>query len=251
MKTNTIRTNVHCLEHGDSLVQVTSWPRLFPISQYVVRDTDGLTLVDVGIGHRGVAAVQALAQEWQQPVVRIVLTHAHIDHVGGLDAHVAAFPDAEVAASARTIDYLRGDLTLTPEEARISVDLPGAFPTMRTRPSRILTPGDRFGALEVIDAAGHTPDSIAFMDTRTDTLLVGDAFQTQGDVAVAGVVVPEFPVPGRKTWYRPMALEAARRMLALYPARLASGHGPVLVRPRNAMQRAINTAEARFATLAD
>ena len=89
------------------------------------------------------------------------------------------------------------------------------------------------------------------MDTRTDTLLVGDAFQTQGDVAVAGVVVPEFPVPGRKTWYRPMALEAARRMLALYPARLASGHGPVLVRPRNAMQRAINTAEARFATLAD
>lgn len=248
---NASRTNVHCSEHGDSLVQLTSWPRLFPISQYVVLDEDGLTLVDTGIGRHGVAAVQALVHDLQQPVVRIVLTHAHIDHVGGLDAHAAAFPDAEVAASARAIDYLRGDLTLTPDEARISDTLPGKFPTAQTRPTRILTPGERIGALEVIDATGHTPDSIAFIDTRTDTLLVGDAMQTQGDVAVAGVIVPEFPVPGRATWHRPMALEAARRMLALYPARLASGHGPVLLRPRQAMQRAIDTAAQQFAASGD
>ena len=245
------KTNVHRLDHDDSLIQLTCWPRLFPISQYVVLEDDGLTLVDTGIGRHAVPAVQELVQELQQPVVRIVLTHGHLDHVGGLDAHAAAFPDAEIAASARAAAFISGDLTLTPEEAQIAPVLPGNFPTTQTRVSRILTPGERIGALEVVDAAGHTPDSISFIDTRTDTLLVGDAFQTQGDFAVAGVVVPAFPVPGRLVWHGPMALEAARRMFSLYPSRLATGHGPVLVRPRAAMQRAIDAAEQRYAQAGD
>lgn len=247
MKTHTAKTQVLRIGEQNRLFQITNWPRLFPIAQYVVRDDEGFTLIDTGIGRQALGVIEDLVEEFQQPVRRIVLTHAHIDHIGGLDAHAAAFPDAEVAASARAADFMRGDLNLLPAEAAISATLPGNFPAVDTQPTRILTPGEQIGPLLVVDAAGHTPDSISFLDTVDGTLLVGDAFQTQGDVAVAGVVVPTFPVPGRATWHRPMALQAARRMLALRPQRLASGHGPVIEQPGPAIQQAIDHAARQFA----
>jgi glyoxylase-like metal-dependent hydrolase (beta-lactamase superfamily II) len=46
------------------------------------------------------------------------------------------------------------------------------------------------------------------------------------------------------TWHRPTALESARRLLELNPARLAPGHGPVVESPGAAMEAAISRVRA-------
>jgi glyoxylase-like metal-dependent hydrolase (beta-lactamase superfamily II) len=75
------------------------------------------------------------------------------------------------------------------------------------------------------------------LDLRDRTLIAGDAFQTQGGLAVAGQLRLLFPLPALATWHAPTALASARRLTALEPARLAVGHGPVLERPGAAMGR--------------
>ena len=71
------------------------------VNAYLVDKNDGMTLIDTTFG-RG--ATKAILAEATRPIVRIVLTHAHQDHVGGLDALAAELPDAEVLMSARDAD---------------------------------------------------------------------------------------------------------------------------------------------------
>ncbi|HEY7355877.1 MAG TPA: MBL fold metallo-hydrolase, partial [Ktedonobacterales bacterium] len=113
-------------------------------------------------------------------------------------------------------------------------------------PTRTFAPGDCIGSLEVIASPGHTPGHVAFLDRRDQTLIAGDAFQTRGGIAVAGVVQPFFPLPAIATWHKATALRSAEALRALEPARLAVGHGPVLAAPLAAMDRAIAVARRRF-----
>ena len=138
-----------------------------------------------------------------------------------------------------------GDLSLLPGEP---VDkLRGQWIKVATKPDRTVVSGDRIGSLEVVASPGHTPDHIAFLDNRDNTLIAGDAFQTRGGVAVSGVVRPLFPFPALATWHKPTALESAHTLYALKPSRLAIGHGVVLTNPLPAMAQAIKVAERAFA----
>jgi len=229
--------------HGDHLAQLTRFPRLFPVNCYLVRDDDGLTLIDTAIAGSA-PAILAAATALGAPIVRIALTHAHVDHAGALDALHAALPDAEVLVPAREARFLAGDLRLDPAESQAK--LRGGWPTCTTRPTRLLAPGDRVGALAVVAAPGHTPGHVAFFDTRDRALIAGDAFQTRGGLAVAGVVRPTFPFPALATWHPPTALASARALRALRPRLLAVGHGALLPDPEAAMDRAIAVAGRRW-----
>jgi hypothetical protein len=55
-----------------------------------------------------------------------------------------------------------------------------------------------------------------------------------------------FPFPALATWHRPAALDSARALAQLEPARLAVGHGRLLDNPRAQMEEAIRTAEAQL-----
>ena len=63
-------------KHGDYLVQLTRFPRIFPVNCFLVREDDGLTLIDTGIPGNA-PAILAAAGALGQPIRRIVLTHAH------------------------------------------------------------------------------------------------------------------------------------------------------------------------------
>lgn len=228
--------------YGDYLIQLTDHPIIFPINAYLVREEDGFTLVDTGLASTG-PKILAAARALSLPIARIALTHAHGDHVGGLDVVHAAFPDAEVALSARDARPFDGDMSRDPDEPQAK--LRGQFVKRETQPTRLLHMGDRVGSLEVVAAPGHTPGQVAFLDARDGTLIVADAFQTRGGIAVAGVVRPLFPFVAMATWHTPTALETARRLRALEPARLAVGHGPVLTDPLAAMDGAIAVAERK------
>ncbi len=225
--------------HGNDLVQLTRFPRIFPVNCYFVREDDGLTLIDTGIPGNA-PKILAAARDLGQPIRRIVLTHAHGDHLGALDALHQLLPEAEVLVSARDTRFLAGDMTLDADEPQTK--LRGAYQTIATRPSRMLADGDRIGSLQVVSTPGHTPGHIALFDPRDGTLIAGDAFQTHVGVAVSGTVLWRFPFVAMATWNRPTALASARRLRTLAPTRLAVGHGDVLEQPIDAIDSAIATA---------
>ncbi len=226
-------------EYGENLWQLT---RMGMFNCYLVREADGLTLIDTGMSGGGKGILQA-AQGIGQPITRVTLTHAHGDHAGSLDEVCAQLPGVEVATSPRTAVFLQGNRTLEPDEPQAK--LRGNFVNRSTQATRLLQSGDTLGSLRVVAAPGHTPDQIVFYDGRDGTLIAGDAFQTQGGTAVAGIIRWSFPFPAMATWHLPTALATAVALRALNPTRLAVGHGPVLADPIPAMVAAIRVAEAK------
>jgi glyoxylase-like metal-dependent hydrolase (beta-lactamase superfamily II) len=223
-------------------VSLTRVPRFAIVNAFLVEEDDGLTLVDTTLP-RSEKPILAAAGRLGRPIVRIVLTHAHQDHIGSLDALAAQLPGVEVAISERDARLLAKDMRAQPGEPT-DAKMRGGYSGAKTRPTRLLSPGDRVGSLEVVAAPGHTPGHIALLDTRDRTLIAGDAFSTLGGVETSAKVNPRFPLPTLATWHRPTALETARALRALDPARLAVGHGKTVDAPGAAMDRAIRRAEA-------
>jgi glyoxylase-like metal-dependent hydrolase (beta-lactamase superfamily II) len=211
------------------------------VNAYLVEEDDGLTLIDTTLP-RSEKAILAAAERLGRPIVRIALTHAHQDHIGSLDALHAALPDAEVLISARDARLLAKEKTLDPGEEKGK--LRGAYSGAETKPTRTIAPGDRIGSLEVIGAPGHTPGQLAFLDTRDRTLYCADAYSTLGGVATSAKRYWRFPLPASATWHHPTALETAKALRELGPARLAPGHGRVVEAPGAAMHEAIARGSA-------
>jgi glyoxylase-like metal-dependent hydrolase (beta-lactamase superfamily II) len=206
------------------------------VNAYLVREDDGLTLIDTMVP-RTHKKILAAAGKLGAPIRRILLTHAHGDHIGSLDALAAALPDAEVLISSRDARLLAKDMSLDAGEPQDK--LRGGYPGAKTRPTRTFEPGERIGSLEVHAAPGHTPGQVALLDTRDRTLYCADAFSTLGGVATTAKANWRFPLPAMATWHKPTALETARTLRALDPARIAPGHGKVVENPGAAMDRAI------------
>ena len=198
------------------------------VNAYLVREEDGLTLIDTAIPRQR-QGDPGRGREARRPIVRIALTHAHGDHIGSLDALAGRSPTSRCSISARDARLLAGDKTLDPGEP------PGKCAAATRAPRRgrraRSTPGDRVGSLEVIAAPGHTPGHVAFLDTRDRTLFAGDAYSTLGGVATTAKLNPRFPLPGSPPGTSPTALETASALRALEPARLAPGHGSSSTRP--------------------
>lgn len=213
--------------------------RLGMVNVYLVEEDDGLTLIDTALP-RSAKAIQAAASEIGKPIRRIVLTHAHQDHVGSLDELAAALPGVEVLISARDARLLAKDKTLDPGEEKGK--LRGGYPGTKTKPTGTLTPGERVGSLEVVANPGHTPGHVALLDTRDRTVFCGDTFSTLGGTATTAKPYWRFPLPGMASWHGPTVVESARALRALEPARLAPGHGAIVENPGAAMDVAIAKA---------
>jgi glyoxylase-like metal-dependent hydrolase (beta-lactamase superfamily II) len=223
------------------MAPVTRVSRFGFVNCYLVDEGDGLTLIDTMIP-RSAKPILAAAERLGKPIVRIALTHSHMDHIGSLDQLAALLPDAEVSIGTREARLLARDKTLDPGEEKGK--LRGSYTGAKTKPHRTLAPGDRLGSLEVLAAPGHTPGQVAFLDTRDRTLYCGDAYYTLGGVATAATANLLFPLPATATWHKPTAVETARALRALEPAALATGHGKVVDSPGAAMDAAIAKARA-------
>jgi glyoxylase-like metal-dependent hydrolase (beta-lactamase superfamily II) len=234
---------VRITRHGDYLVQLTRYPAVFPMNCYLVLEEDGLTLVDSTMSSPA-EDVSRVAGEIGLPLRRVALTHAHGDHVGGVAGVRKRFAGLVVSIGERDARLLAGDTSPAPGEPQTPAR--GWFLKVPWTPDQLLKPGDRVGSLEVVAAPGHTPGQVAFLDVRDRSLIVGDAYQIRGGIAVSGVVRPLFPFPALATWHKPIALATARALRELEPARLAVGHGDVLDEPNGAMDSAIEAARAAF-----
>ncbi|HVG27158.1 MAG TPA: MBL fold metallo-hydrolase [Acidobacteriaceae bacterium] len=225
--------------------------RLGLFSAFLVRESDSFTLIDTGLAggaHRIVRVARRLSS--QQPIGRLLLTHAHGDHIGSLDSLTWALGQPEVAIGQREARLLpkkpAQDRSLDPDEPACRVK--GSFPGATTAPTHLLTDGELYGSLRVVATPGHTPGHMSYFDERDGTLYAGDALVTVGGtVHVSGFGPWYFPLPALATWDRPTAVESARRLAELPIRRYCAGHGRVIEGGPQLLQAGVQRAEARLA----
>lgn len=227
-----------------TVFQLSFMPRVFPVNCYLVEEENELTLIDAALPFSTKGIMDA-AERIGKPITRIVLTHAHNDHIGALDALKELLPNAQVSISSRDSLLLAGDSTLLPNEK--DKPIRGGVPkNIKTKPDLLLEDGDRIGSLEVIATPGHTPGSITLLDTRNRSLIAGDAFITRGKIVVSGLMNALFPFPALATWDKRIALESAKKLMSYQPSLLAVGHGKMLKQPGAKIEQAIAEAEKKF-----
>jgi glyoxylase-like metal-dependent hydrolase (beta-lactamase superfamily II) len=220
----------------DDLIQLD---RLRFVNAYLVREPDGFTLVDTtfsGAAGDLIAAAHAAGG----PIRRIALTHGHSDHAGSLDALRAELGDG--------VEIYLGELDarILAGEPVIEGKLRGTWPkNPRTRADVRLSGGERIGSLEVIPCPGHTPGHVAFLDTRDRTLIAGDTYTSYVRVEIPNHLLQPFPLAAMGTQDPQRVVESARALVALDPAILVVGHGPVVRAPAAAMEAAIKRASGR------
>ena len=192
-------------------------------------DHDGeLTLVDTLYDTDGGRVLRQIERLGRGPsdLKRIVVTHAHRSHLGGLAALEAA-SGATVYAHEWEADIVAGERKAQPVSlipgrplrAYIPLQLGLALGLGKHPPCPVdehIAGGDRVGPLEVLDASGHSPGHLAFLWPENRTLIAGDAVATWPGL-MAGW--PAFNLNERQ--HR----ASLRRLAETEPVALGVGHG--------------------------
>jgi glyoxylase-like metal-dependent hydrolase (beta-lactamase superfamily II) len=216
----------------DSVLQLTE-ARF--VNAYLLREDDGFTLIDTGLG-RGAKTFIAAARDAGAPIVRIALTHPHADHAGALDAlHELLGDRATVYLGDLDGRVLDGEQILTGKRR-------GSWAKLSTKPDVRLRGGERIGRLEVVSCPGHTPGHVAFLDTRDRWLFAGDTFTSYWRTEVPNHILQPFPFATLGTQDGNGIVISAAALASLEPLALAVGHGPVVRQPQEQMSAAIRRA---------
>ncbi len=147
---------------------------------------DEITLIDAGSAGSGTRILQALKELGRDPadIKRIVITHYHIYHVGGLP-EIQKFLDARTGIHLAEAPHVDSDEPLPnpfqhPLLARIAESYLLRNDPGRARVDEHLDDGDELpglGGMRIVHAPGHTAGSISIHFPHRGVLLVGDAMQ--------------------------------------------------------------------------
>jgi glyoxylase-like metal-dependent hydrolase (beta-lactamase superfamily II) len=224
-----------------NIYQLTYWPNLFPVNVYIVELPDRLILIDTGIQAMAKEII-AFSEQLAKPIDKILLTHCHGDHIGGLAMLRKALPEAVCYVSKRESRLLNGDFTLDADEPQIPIK--GGVPKHPVAYDQTLQDGEILAGIQCLCVPGHTPGHMAFWIEAARAIIVGDALQSRGGLAVAGTVNWTFPFPALATWSKSRAIESAERIYAMSPDVIGCGHGDMIFKPEQALKRAIARSRA-------
>ena len=201
---------------------------------YLLLSDGGLTLVDSGMdGNADPIATQLEeAGHSLSQVHSIVLTHAHVDHVGSA-AELARRSGAQVLAHRAEVPYIEQTQSMpsTSLFRRLMNWLSNRvlFTTSACRVDRPLEEGDTIEALggtQVIHTPGHTPGSISLYQPERRIVFCGDALFNANPLT--GSPGLRFPLP-TATLDGAQARESVAKLSALDVDVLCCGHGkPIL-----------------------
>ncbi len=219
--------------------------RLAFVNCYLVREPDGLTLIDTGLPNTH-DDILAAARTLGAPIRRILLTHAHMDHVGSVDALIEKLgpTNVELISNARSLPLLQKppNLSLQPDEPQTKIK--GGVTGIKSPPTRLVADNELIGSFRVIETPGHIPGHIAFLDERDGTLYASDALVAKGYLTVSGFAPWFFPLPNFGTWDKNTALASAQKLLTYPIERFACGHGVVQPGGIPTLRTAIAKAES-------
>ena len=140
----------------------------------VVADDDGLTIVDTLMVRSQWEPFSEAVAALDRPVKRVVLTHAHVDHVGG----TGQFRNAAVYATPVTSDLLEGAMPIDAYKAFMPAfaDEFDDLAEIGTRPVSHLVDGaaQLTSRVELLPATGHTPGDLMVLVADVDVLFAGD-----------------------------------------------------------------------------
>lgn len=210
------------------MVHRLTQPGFASVNTWAVETSDGLVAFD---GQRSLSAGRDVAQVLRtlgKPLLAVLLTHPHPDHVGGLGEIMALNPDAPLLALARTAEVVASDAQGYFAASRQV--LPGDYPEpgRMPRPTRLVSDG------EAIQLAGLNLRFSEYRDVEAPCMLVTEVAGA-GAVFAADMVehgMTPFLVEGHvEGWLA--ALDRMEPALpagaTLYPGHGAAGAAPVLV----------------------
>jgi glyoxylase-like metal-dependent hydrolase (beta-lactamase superfamily II) len=214
--------------------------RLLNVYAFLI-DAPQLTLIDAGLigsGRRLQRYVEGMGRSLDE-LDRIICTHAHPDHIGGV-RELAGERDVEVLMHPADLDGL--SVTLRDAVANRNRGQLIAYFTRHPGEATPVADGQVLpilGGLRVVHTPGHTPGSICLYAERHRLLFVGDALQAiRGRVTFASGVFSED---------LPLARESVARMAELDVATIAFSHYPPWRDGANEVLRALADRAAGMA----
>jgi glyoxylase-like metal-dependent hydrolase (beta-lactamase superfamily II) len=186
----------------------------------------------------------------------IILTHGHIDHVGGLEDLLERW-NVPVYAHELERPYLDGTRSYPPPDPTVGGGLMSLTSPMFSRGpidvSRWLNTLPADGAVpgmpgwRWIHTPGHTPGHVSLWRANDRTLIAGDAFITTKQESAYAVATQRPELHGPPMYFTPdwdSARESVRRLATLAPELAITGHGRPLHGPE--MRQALNILARDF-----
>ncbi len=181
---------------------------------------DEVTLVDAGHAGSGHMLRRYLARIGRsvEHITRIVCTHGHPDHIGGVH-EIAAWSGAEVLLHPADSERLR--IGLREVIANFS---PGPIVALLTRApahARPIVDGEELpvsGGLRVIHTPGHTPGSVCLFSPAARFVIVGDLLQrVEGKVTLPNYFFTDDMALARRSIARLADLDVETILFSHYP----------------------------------
>lgn len=224
-------------EIADGVFEVQSPFWGYPLSLYFVRSGDRWAVIDTGVNTTpgDYIAPFMLEHGGLEALELVVLTHGHVDHIGGNSALKQMAPHVRFALHEADLGWAENlDRHIAqlygfgePEAWSLDADTEQAIRTGCGAPvaiDMILSHGDviSFGAgreLEIIHVGGHSPGEVLIRDRQTAAVFPGDALQGAGALNEQSGK-RDFPMYRTVRQY----LAALERVEALAPEVLCTAH---------------------------